>query len=133
MGVSAKHALDPNPTINTGVSFMLGYLSSRVLFFLNSFFNMYQMKYFSKSMMIENLYNFFLMCLFVPLFVYLPATSSKIDESIKIMLWALIVMFAILGQVIPVILPSHIKNRVAVNFDHLSDRLALLVVIGIIN
>jgi low temperature requirement protein LtrA len=132
MGVSAKHALDPSPTENTGVSFILGYLSSRLLFFLNGFLNMYHMKEFAQSMMVENLYNFFLMCLFVPLFVFLPVSGNTSHEYIKLILWALIALLTIVGQVIPIIIPSHFKNRLAVNFDHLSDRLGLLVVIGII-
>jgi low temperature requirement protein LtrA len=131
MGASAKHALSSDPAKNTGLRFLVAFTVSRLIFFMNSFLQVYYLPDISTAMLVEIVYNLFLILLFIPLLFFPSGQTQNIKaDAGKYILWGIAVLFSTAGQTIHLILPYFFKNRISVNWEHLADRLKLLVVIG---
>jgi low temperature requirement protein LtrA len=129
MGVSVTHAFDQNPSTNTGLTFITGYLSTRLVYLLSSVINMHYIPQLAHSILSTNLWNLFFIFLYLPLYFF-PINGDVRNETIRYVLWSLATFLTIFGPLLQALYSGHMKNKMGVNIEHMTERMGLLIVLG---
>jgi low temperature requirement protein LtrA len=129
MGVSTNHVFDTDPATNTGLTFLTGYLCSRLMYLIAYCIDMYYIPELRFSIRNHIISNFVAIIVFLPLYFF-PSNGERRVEDIKYVLWAVASFITTFSIIIEILLISRLKNCLALNIEHFTERMGLFVVLG---
>jgi low temperature requirement protein LtrA len=129
MGVTVTHVFDTDPATNTGLTFLTGYLSSRFMYSIAFCVDMYYIPELRISIANSNFWNLLGVIIYLPLYAF-PCNGEKRVEDIKYLIWGVASFITIFTPLLQVFRIGAMKNYVALNIEHFTERMGLFVVLG---
>ena len=123
MSVSTGYAFDPVDAANTSDIFIVAFLISKLTLLISIFYLYYHMPKFRSA-----LTRFYIIGQIVPSLLYIPVIF--LDGDSKLIMWGVASIAPFVSPFLNFLFPySETERRIAVNIEHLTERLGLLVVI----
>jgi low temperature requirement protein LtrA len=132
MSVTVSYAFDTDPEKNTATIFIVAYMASRMVFFLVGLINIYHMRKFRAHLIRSSIWSLFYILVFVPLLA-IPVNGEDYVLTIRHILWGVAGFTTVFSPVLNILLNTKLDNKFAVSIEHATERLGLLVVIGMFN
>jgi low temperature requirement protein LtrA len=81
------------------------------------------------SLFNHNIWNLVEIIVFLPLYAF-PSNGEKRVEDIKYVIWGVASAITLFSTIFEILIVSRAKNHLALNIEHFTERMGLLVVLG---